>query len=367
MENRSSVQCVTRPSSPTTVEKQEIDQLDIGEIYFVQEVDRVDGTRSPYVKIGMVKDASRHNSEERLTDHQTGNPRNLSLYHVTKTPGPFRVERFLHQQFGPNRVKSEWFKLDDSELDAAVRIAEDMAREAFVHIPIIEEAERLGTTPSDDTKLAATAESTEWLQRLSVAKAAVKVCNELSAAYRAVATALPEELKAAAEEEELFLTEYYTTKRFDSKAFAAAHPDLAAKFTEVWTEVRGRFTAKTTDVELNEREHDLIAFRSQFTELCTKVHNGEADFGEAFEMRQVLEQYAGAYGWEHQVADAHLRAICGTASGIDNQATWNRVLKEKSGLDEDGLESQHPNEYAAFVKVTTQTRTKARRRARKKV
>lgn len=339
--------------------------MKVGEIYFISERDRTDGGTSSYVKIGMVNDVSK-DSAERLRQHQTGNPRDLYLHHVTQTPGPFRVERFLHQQFGPNRVRSEWFHLTDDELDRAVQMAERLASEAFVHIPVIEAAKALGSVESTGSKIAATDESTGWVRSLSVAKAALKACKELSVNYRSVADELPDDARIEAELEELLVTEHYLDKRFDADGFADRYPALADNFTEITRDVSGRFTPKLHPVDLNEVDAALVAFATEFALACEDVRAGRSEFGALFDMRQRLEQFAGAYGWDEDVAGAHLRVICGTAAGIDGQVTWNRSAKEHAVLDLDGLESAHPDEYNEFVTVTTRTRTKTRRRARKK-
>ena len=41
------------------------------------------------------------------------------------------VEKFLHQRFGPNRVRSEWFALSDRELTEAVQLSERLAKRGF--------------------------------------------------------------------------------------------------------------------------------------------------------------------------------------------------------------------------------------------
>jgi len=57
----------------------------------------------------------------------------------------------------------------------------------------------------------------------------------------------------------------------------------------------------------------------------------------------------------------------GSASGIDGQVTWNRTRKDVESLDEERLESSHPVEFNEFVTLTTRTRLKTRRRARKSI
>ena len=339
--------------------------MKIGEIYFIRERDRIDGGTSSYVKIGMVKDV-RRDSSERLSDHQTGNPRDLELHHVTRTAGPFRVERFLHQQLGPNRVRSEWFRLSDEELTLAVQMAERLAEEAFVQIPIMEEAERLGQQLSSSDKIASTEESTYWLGRLAVSKAALKLCSELSQTYKGVTEVLPPEARIEAENEDLFLTQYYLDEVFDSDGFDAKYPGLRAAYMSTSTKVTGRFMPTMPPVNLEEVDRDMFEFFSSFREACDQVKVGGLAFGDLFDLRQRLEQYSGSYSWDADVADAQLRVICGTSAGIEGQVTWNRVAKEQTEYYMDVLQSEHPEKYNEFLTVRTLSRTITRRRARRK-
>lgn len=338
--------------------------MKIGEIYFIRERDRLDGTSSPYVKIGMVNDISR-NSAERLTDHQTGNPRDLILHHVTQTPGPFRVERFLHQQFGPNRVRSEWFRLSDDELEGAIQICEKLAAEALIYIPIMERADELGEVLSTPDKIQPTEDSNHWISALSVAKAAHKMCKEMASQYTEIATSLSDDVRAAVEEEELVTTEHFVTKIFDEDGFRRKYPQLFEQYCETSVSISRRFMPKTLEVDLVEIDRELIQFNESFTKACEQVRLGSLAFGDLFDLRQILEQFSGSYSWDEDVATAHLKVICGTAAGIDGQLTWNRTSKEVVSLDTERLESDHSDKYSEFVTVKTGTRTRTRRRARR--
>jgi hypothetical protein len=336
----------------------------IGEIYFIRERDRIDGGSSGYVKIGMVNDISR-DSQARLHDHQTGNPRDLELHHVTQTPGPFRVERFLHQKFGPRRVRSEWFRLSDDELVDAIQTAERLAKEAFLHVPVMLEAEKLKTIESSAEKIAPTDESTQWINALAVAKEALKLCSSMSKSYTDVATQLAPEERAEAEAEELVITEHYLDKKFDEIGFSEKYPKILKKYRSVSVDIGGRFSPTLPDVELAEVARELVDFCSDFSDACDQVRKGELAFGDLFDLRQLLEQFSGSHSWDADVADAHLRVICGSSAGIDGQVTWNRKAKEKASLDLERLESDHPEKYQEFVTVKTLTRLKTRRRARR--
>ena len=337
--------------------------MKIGEVYFIRERDRIDGGTSSYVKIGVVQDVSR-DSQQRIRDHQTGNPRNLELHHVTQTPGPYRVERFLHQKFGPNRVRSEWFRLTDAELEGAVQTTKRMAEEAFVHIPIMRAADELKTVVSSPEKIPPTDESSRWIKSLSLANEAVKLCGEMSKAYKEVAGQLSPEDRAQAEFEELVVTQHYTTTDFSKEGFDGKYPELLKKYNEVSVEVSGPFRPKYLDVDLAESDTELVNFCSSFQMSCKKVRSGELYFGELFDLYQVLEQFRGSYSWDADVADAHLRVICGSSAGIDGQATWNRTAKEHSSLDLERLESEQPEKYNEFLTVKVLTRLITKRRAK---
>ena len=142
--------------------------MNIGEVYFVGERERSTGKLTENVKIGMVGDKGA--SGDRLKKHQTGNPRDLVLHHVVETPAPFWVENGLHQRLTGLRVRAEWHKLDTKGLEDAIRLAEVLADESFLHMPFIDEQERLKKCVSTDQIIDPTDESTDWQERLSKAK-----------------------------------------------------------------------------------------------------------------------------------------------------------------------------------------------------
>jgi hypothetical protein len=336
----------------------------IGEIYFIRERDRRDGATSSYVKIGMVGDTDR-GSHERLSEHQTGNPRDLELHHVTKTPNPFRVERFLHQRFGPKRVRNEWFDLEDNDLDVAVRVAEQLAEEAFVYLPVIEAAKSLALATSNPAKVPSDEISAGWHQKLMTARAALKLCGNLRSEYLSIFGSLSVEDREEVDVEELVLTETYSSTTFDQDGFSAKYPNLVERFTITNTKVSGRFTPAALDVDLQEVERELVEFESAFLAACQSTRTAELKFADLFDLHQEVEKFEGAYQWDEEVADAHLRVMCGTTSGIEGLCTWNRLEKVTRELDKEALESSNPEEFNEFRKTELKVRTKTKKRARR--
>lgn len=151
--------------------------MKIGEVYFIREQDRSTGKLTENVKIGMV--SKQGESSNRLKQHQTGNPRDLILHYIVVTSAPFWVENGLHQRLDGARVRAEWHKLENKDLEDAIQLAEVLAGESFEHIPFIEKQEQLKMCVSNDEIIEPTAESTEWQIPLSKAKAQLDRVNNL--------------------------------------------------------------------------------------------------------------------------------------------------------------------------------------------
>lgn len=340
--------------------------MKVGEIYFIRERDRTDGRHSSYVKIGLVKSTDR-NSEERLSDHQTGNPRDLVLHHVVQTPSPYWVERGLHHRLGRKRVRGEWFILDPDELTESISLAEQLAGEAFLYVDLIEQADSLKTTLSNGAVLPTSQEAYDWLDQLSRAHARVKACGDLAQEYGAVFGSLSKEQREAVEDEELVVIESYVHREFDQDGFAAAHPTIYEQFVSIQSSISGTFRPKYIDHSITELDRDLAQFDSDFREACRQVLDDAMTFSELAEIYRDLESRQNAYEWEKTIADANLRVLCGDAEGIDGICTWKRVVKEKKEFDEEGLQSEHPEEYKKFLTIEARQRQKTKKRPRRKI
>lgn len=340
--------------------------MTIGEIYFILERDRMDGQHSSYVKIGLVKSVER-NSEARLLDHQTGNPRDLILHHVIRTPSPYWVERGLHQRLGRKRVRGEWFILAENELIESISLAEQLANEALRYSLVLEEAEQLKNKASTQVVLPATPDAAEWLDFLSKAHIRIKACVELENAYNEVFRALTPEEQKIIEEEELVTIEHYVDSKFDAEGFRAAYPHLYDAFVTVAQDITGKFTPNYGQYSIREIDRELADFDETFRQACAQVLGQQMTFTELAELKRDLESWQNAYEWEKKIADANLRVLCGDAAGIDGICTWKRVVKDSIKFDELGLQSNHPDEYQQFLTVTTKSRTKTKKRPKAKI
>jgi len=336
--------------------------MSIGEVYFICERDRSTGKLTGNVKIGKT---GKGDSGNRLKQHQTGNPRDLELHHVVETPAPFWVENGLHQRLNGLRVRAEWHRLDARGLEDATRLAEVLASESFEHIPYIEEQDRLRKRVSNGETIEPTDASTDWHMRLCKAKAQLDCITKLQKMYKGVIGGMSTEEVEQAVLEDLFLIQYYTDTTFNEKGFKAKYSELYTKYTRSETEIGGSLTPKYINLETFEIDPGLQMFSDKFVALCEKVSKQEAEFGDLSELQSELQSRENVSKWERDISIAHLASICGVASGITNQLTWNRKEKTTTWLDKEELESDHSKEYHEFITVEVKTRKITTKRARR--
>ena len=339
--------------------------MKIGEVYFIREQDRSTGKLTENVKIGMV--SKQGESSNRLKQHQTGNPRDLILHHVVVTPAPFWVENGLHQRLDGVRVRAEWHRLEDKDLENAIRLAEVLAGESFEHIPFIDEQERLKLCVSNGEILDATVESSEWQIRLSKAKAQLDCVNNLKDKYKEVISGMSQDEIEQGQQEDLFHIEHYTDIKFDLDGFTKKYPDLIEKFTFSETKIKQRLSPKYLDFEISEIDPSLESFSGEFLALCDRVSKREIDFSSLRELESDLQFRENVLSWEKEISTSHLATICGIANGIKDQLTWKRSEETTSSLDKDLLESSHSEQYNEFVSAEIKTRKKTRKRARRTI
>jgi len=92
-------------------------KYDPGAVYILNEEDE-NKNRTEYYKIGLVGPTK--TVQERIKQHQTGNPRKIINVHSFDSLAPHFVEGHLHKRFGIQRGSGEWFKLSGKELQDVI-------------------------------------------------------------------------------------------------------------------------------------------------------------------------------------------------------------------------------------------------------
>ena len=155
-------------------------KLTPGELYFIRERDKQTKEISRYVKIGLVKENDDRASRERALEHQTGNPRELLIHKVIKTPAISEIENIVHGLFATERVSGEWFDFTDKKLAEAIETAQNLADEAHLYEQEIRAAAKLGKVLSTQEIIKPSTEALAWHGAFLRADAIGKYCTEFA-------------------------------------------------------------------------------------------------------------------------------------------------------------------------------------------
>jgi hypothetical protein len=328
--------------------------IEPGEIYFIGEQDTRSGERSPYVKIGLV--GSTRTSADRLYDHRTANPRELIVHAIVKTDLVAWTENALHKRFGKQRIRGEWFVLDDELLASAIAEAQALTTNLGPVVGVILRAKALHDVESDGRTIPSTSETLEWFAALRAAKCRVKTCSDLDKLYSAVARDLIQSGEVGPEVGE---TKVVDRKEFDEAKFKESHPDEWASYTTIIdTGISGRFTlSRGETVAVEDVDPDLAVFAESFREGCVDAEKSRRIVDELKSKFVELKWLDKSASLDLLTAEAHVQAACGTAEAITGVCTWKRIRKFDHVFDKARLAEADPDLYERFCIVKQILRT----------
>jgi len=325
-----------------------------GEIYFIKERDVITDVLSSYVKIGLVRAADERVSEDRLRDIQTGNPRILYVHDIVKTHCVSTVERMMHRKFATKMVLGEWFKLSDSKLEIVISTCRTFAEGTEGHERRLAKVTLLEKFESKPDLLDATEDALSWAKELSESSAIVDACMEIGKSLSAItATARDqgEEIRGIAR-----VQLYKGSEKFDQDGFGIEFPDLLTQFKVSKESITENFTLSNTksyDVTIEVIHPELFGLQKRFEEISAKVASEQEGMKELHKIYLNVLWIMTESNWNKEVAQTHLKLICGEAAGIDGVCMWNRVRKITISIDKKSLKSTYPSEYAKYASVAT--------------
>ena len=327
-------------------------KLTPGEIYFVRERDVKSGEISPYVKIGIVREGAKgpRTSEERLLEHQTGNPRELFLHEVTATPAVEEIETRLHRAFAEHGVSGEWFLFNDNLMASAVAKTKNLASEAQGNLFALEQAELLKKELANGSTAPASDDAKNWHAVYIEANEIIKITSDLKKSFQSLVIESVDDL----EEVDHILTQQVRTGAtfFNIDRFAETHPDLYAKYEITETTFYQRFKVNIPKA----KDYSLRDVNPGASELLdTFVHMLEI-VPESTEDQEALHgHYLRVLGiesealWKKQISEAQLKTLCGSNVAIESICTWPRENKERLVFDLAAFESENAKLYAQFL------------------
>ena len=288
-----------------------------GEIYFIAEEPSM-STPPVRVKIGLVRESkSGRDSQDRLLDHQTGNPRKLKLLEVVETARVSRVENSLHKRYADRRGIGEWFELSDSDLQAAIAECQDLATQQAVHLPVIREADAMKGLVRNEVVIAATDDATEWYRRYLVADASASMLKKLIERYRKMVESAYEggfdvERYASVEVPRIsfgsWMSEHHNSEYEACKQsrttnpFEVSNTKTEAALESADAELANEFAAKLDEWSLKDELESLHQLHLQ--------------------VRRPLSVWSE----EKDLSKAYLKVFCGSNQGIANICKWTTKI-----------------------------------------
>lgn len=324
-----------------------------GEIYFIKEFDVLTKVETSYVKIGRVNEdeEEKRSSTERALEHQTGNPRKLSVFHVLETPLVSSVENKLHRYYAKNRISGEWFEMTPELLKAAIGQAAMFAEIAKKDFEVLSAADSLDVQLSTESIL----EPTEILEGLRVSllnsKLKLKTCEEIDDAYKELVAAIA---KTEPGSDHLATKVIKAPKReFNKEAFEKAYPELWSEFQTVSESISRKFTlvVRGHKAELENIDYDLDVFKLHFESELMSVKEKKHRIEDLQDLYFDLRILHSAISWDCEVLEAKLKVECGTAKEIRDICKWTRVMKKKISFDKERLKSNYPDLWAEFTET----------------
>jgi hypothetical protein len=322
--------------------------LDSGEIYFIRE--QVGGEYTEFTKIGKVAEKLGRSSLDRAKEHQTGNPRPLVPIEVVQTVFVSEVENTLHREFAPKRIlPGEWFILNAAEIATAIARCGELSAANAQLIPLFEQADALATTPSSDEVAPATDDAVAWLRAYRRADYGLKLIDTAKKKLQI--------FLAEAASRDIDVTEFVdiTTDRprfaLDNDLFKQTHPELVAAFTTVAIE----FSSKTFRVvpnrgEIFDADGELAEVVAATSELERAIQTSTDDRDEIVRMHTLYFTIIAAQPMlkkQKEIAEAHLKMLCGANAGIEGICNWRRAHEEKTKIDWESIKAAHPAEHSA--------------------
>lgn len=315
-----------------------------GELYIVGEVDPKTGADNSFVKIGIVRENENRSTDQRIKEHQTGNPRRLSVRSIVKTAMVERVETALHDQFAPLRISGEWFHMDATQVEEVVSVAKAMAKDASKKNPLVQQADALRKVLSDGNILTADKESMKLYRSCVEADAALKLCSAAAAATKA---ALAEAHSSKVDVSDfLRVVKKEGTVSIDQEALEAQHPKIWARFLVTKERISQRFTLASAGkdaIDVAAVAPDLFARASEISRQAARAAAKRTALEKLHRSFLELVALQSPIEWRRDLAEEELRARCGTSAGIEGICKWQRTMTESTSFDTVGFRKAHPD------------------------
>ncbi len=327
-----------------------------GEIYLINEIDYPSRLRTNFYKIGLVHYSDDRNSETRLLEHQTGNPRRLVIAPagVLQTQAVDLVEAQLHKFFATKRIFGEWFEfLNEEELAGVMKQARIYSEEVNRRLTLFKEANAFRIKDSNGDKIPATPEVLEKAERCAQYKAQVSKCVELLDRIEVILT-IKHEAGADVDKVARASVRKYAP-RLNEKLLKEEQFEIWQKYLKDSVKRNHTFRPTLGAASVSELDPEFQAKLNELNSIVDEVESGD-ELYKLVDANLELTHLKAVAQWEADVITAELQIATGLNDGITGVSSWVRADVPERIFDEEWFASENPelaHEYAKPERVTS--------------
>lgn len=326
-------------------------KLTPGEIYFIGERDHQTGVTSPYYKIGIVRSDENRTSEDRLREHQTGNPRPLFIHTIIPCELVERVETLMHGLQARHRLGgSEWFQFEELVLAETIRTTQSFAEQTSEAAQFFRAAEELKSERANDVMLPATDALKDLHLNLLVAERTIKSLDALLTEIRkAMREAIErgEQVGGAARIARISYKEV-----FDTDSFKASHPEIYQTYLKTTVTEGRRWSLIRTNVgdEVTRRMADKIdPIIAEVNVAISAAQAGEIPKSQLNDQVIAINESRATAAWEAELYLAQLKVAVGINAGIEDLCKWGMSTNTKTSFQESTFKEENFELYKEFL------------------
>lgn len=323
-----------------------------GALYVLGEREQSSESLTGFYKIGVVKESEIRDVGKRISEHQTGNPR--EIVHVAEFEANFitSLEQYIHALYVLRRAKGEWFRFDESELPDLYQTIQTIIDERESIAPIIEESSLFVKQVSNKQVLTSLPEHENLHKEILHISRNIEILNgkkELVKQTLMIEAGSAHEISGV-----LRMTSKYNAPAFSvtilkssNKALYDAYLKQETKFSKTFV-IEGKETLKEIDPTISEelkKTKDIIKgiekednTPQSRNDIITKLHE------EYLSIHCELSQAE----WQYERLESHLISIIGECQGIAGICGWKEEEKNSNSFDKERFQTECPEEYGKY-------------------
>lgn len=309
-----------------------------GTVYFMTEIDFLNGQRFPYYKIGIVKNDKE--VEVRKKQHRTGNPRDIISVRDIVSPAAQKLETRLHNEFASNRVASgEWFHFSEEMLEVAIARALDLNAQLIDEINLLNSAQNI-SGPGSNAVLAADTGIQSDAESLGILTAEKSVISQIKAS-------LSKEIKRLAEGDPQWERLFEARQNSEKNAFNVAILKKKNKsLYDQFQTIEKQSVSPNWIVEVPAVDADAVAEKYG----CLPADSLGSDPLGLHQAYLRVWSASAKIDWEIERIVARLLNVAKDSNGISGVLEW-KVTNSKS-FDKKAFIDKHPDVYNDCFKKT---------------